>query len=66
MNLEDFNNKILIINDYAKNTLLKKINKFTFIINKNILVEKNKKICYNSKSIKNRKIHKNNFLGGKL
>ena len=27
MNLEDFNNKILIINDYAKNTLLKKINK---------------------------------------
>ena len=25
MNLEDFNNKILIINDYAKNTLLKKI-----------------------------------------
>lgn len=27
MNLEDFNNKILIIDDYAKNTLLKKINK---------------------------------------
>ena len=27
MNLENFNNKILIINDYAKNTLLKKINK---------------------------------------
>ena len=27
MNVEDFNNKILIINDYAKNTLLKKINK---------------------------------------
>ncbi len=27
MNLESFNNKILIINDYAKNTLLKKINK---------------------------------------
>lgn len=27
MNLEDFNNKILIINDYAKNILLKKINK---------------------------------------
>lgn len=27
MKLEDFNNKILIINDYAKNTLLKKINK---------------------------------------
>lgn len=27
MNLEDFNNKIFIINDYAKNTLLKKINK---------------------------------------
>ena len=27
MNLDDFNNKILIINDYAKNTLLKKINK---------------------------------------
>lgn len=27
MNLEDLNNKILIINDYAKNTLLKKINK---------------------------------------
>ena len=25
MNLEDFNNKILIINDYAKNTLLKKM-----------------------------------------
>lgn len=27
MNLESFNNKTLIINDYAKNTLLKKINK---------------------------------------
>lgn len=50
MNLEDFNNKILIINDYAKNTLLKKINK---LLNIKIITlsELKKNYIYDYKSV---------------